>query len=250
MPSPEETLWYKCNDDAASTVVTNDGTGSNGTASVNTSTLSVASFVDASLNKAFDFTSQKITTTLDASGYSDFSVTFFVDFDALGGGGADQIFNNDIGSGASNELVIDTTGSNIRAYMNLSTGGAQIATGSTTLSLGTTYHIAVVWNSTTETLNIYLNANSTPEATKDLSAVTPVISNDVFVVGQRSGGTAQDFDGTLDDIRVYNAALTTDQIALLYNSGAGSESSLADLEGGGGSGITEARLNTSINLGI
>jgi hypothetical protein len=80
-------------------------------------------------------------------------------------------------------------------------------TGNTTLSAGGWYHVAATWDGTTAL--VYLNG------IVDCSArtVTGPLSTDTrtLFLGGRSGGTDLT-DGRIDDVRLYNYALTADEV--------------------------------------
>ena len=77
----------------------------------------------------------------------------------------------------------------------------------------------VVYDASAQTLAIYKNGALIPST---LSGVVPAsIFNGTgnVVIGQRSGIGSTYFDGKIDDARVYNRALSANEIAQLYNMG-------------------------------
>ncbi len=112
-------------------------------------------------------------------------------------------------SGADSPFVIGVT----------STGASMVDRKSTTIpEVGLWYHVAGVYNSSSLTLDIYVNGvldNGT------LSGAVPAsqFNSSVNVnIGKRAAGANRRFDGVIDDVRVYNYALTASEISAIYNS--------------------------------
>src|SRR6267378_538550 len=80
----------------------------------------------------------------------------------------------------------------------------------TVRALNTWYHVAGVYNASARTLNIYVNGvldNGTLIGTIPASQFNPNLN---ATIGKRSGGF--NFQGTIDELRVYNVALTAAQV--------------------------------------
>jgi len=93
---------------------------------------------------------------------------------------------------------------------------------STMLTTGSWYHVAGVYDASAHTLKLYLNGADN-SGTLSGGPVTGSIKNSTAnaLIGARSGGSTEGFNGTLDEVRIYNRALTAAEISALYNSGAG-----------------------------
>ncbi len=92
----------------------------------------------------------------------------------------------------------------------------------TVLALNTWYHVAGVYNASAQTLDIYVNGVLDDGV---LSGTVPGVQfdpNTSVTLGKRSGGFY--FKGTIDEVRVYNRALTQAQIQSDMNSAVGSSS--------------------------
>jgi autotransporter-associated beta strand protein len=93
------------------------------------------------------------------------------------------------------------------------------ATGATTLNLGEWYHVAAVFDDAANTYSVYYNGTLDAQT---LTTGTPATSS---LHGVDIGGEAAEntrwFSGTIDDVRIYGAALTPAEIAAVYNSGMG-----------------------------
>jgi len=88
----------------------------------------------------------------------------------------------------------------------------------TSLSLNTWQHIVALFNPSSESGNdtfIYLN-----NVLKDSinTSYSSLYSNDVNVyIGEYNIGNGYNFNGTIDEVRIYNRGLTTEEISDLYN---------------------------------
>ena len=88
------------------------------------------------------------------------------------------------------------------------------------------YHVAFV--KTTTDLILYIDAvvidqtfTSTFDKTSFFSSATGLDNGRLGAVNFNSGGEVQFFEGVLDEIGIWDRALTADEITELYNSGAG-----------------------------
>jgi len=134
-------------------------------------------------------------------------------------------------------------------------GSSQVNSAYTSaIATSTWYHVVGVYDGANT--KIYLNGNWKDDASTPLPPVST--SNNVYI-GQRSGGS-NFFDGLIDEVRIYNRALTADEIRTHYLRGANTNGAvLADkfrvigtdnninlqINGSGNS-----YLNTGYNFGI
>ncbi|MBI4009945.1 MAG: hypothetical protein HY361_02000 [Candidatus Aenigmarchaeota archaeon] len=98
-------------------------------------------------------------------------------------------------------------------------GGASIINSTATFAGGPNwYHFVGTYKSVTDgtsKMNLYINGiKATAEVT---TAVSPIFGSPVnLTIGASSPGSGQ-FNGTIDDVRIYNRALTADEILIEYN---------------------------------
>jgi len=195
------------------------GNGNTGTASHNTDTLTVAG---------------KLTTALEFVTASSRYVSVADDADLrLDGGGTICMWVKWDGSrtasgGYSPTLV--SGGSTFRVYsssdagaitLNVNTGsGGSYSTVSVAAALvsGTWKHIAVVIDAAHK--RIYANGVDVTSTQGD--SRLPADSAATLYLGAQ-GAAAGFFGGVLDDVRVYKRPLTLAEIAIIYNSGSGTE---------------------------
>jgi hypothetical protein len=104
---------------------------------------------------------------------------------------------------------------NVRFGAGFNTGaGAQYAISTTVPAATTWYHIAAVWNNGANTIGIAVNG--TTEATIALG--TPQSLTDTNAVGGIiSGSPSQYWDGLIDDVRIFNEALSDASITTYMN---------------------------------
>ncbi|MDP2668785.1 MAG: LamG domain-containing protein [bacterium] len=87
------------------------------------------------------------------------------------------------------------------------------------LQLGTWSHVAVTMNISTDVFKMYINgAEVSITGSAPIAALFASTGN--VNIGNRKDGTEGPWDGLLDDVRVYNRALTADEIKRLYKIGA------------------------------
>jgi len=98
-------------------------------------------------------------------------------------------------------------------------GGAVYSTGVTTPVVGKWYHLATTWDATNG-LRLFVNGAldaSTPQAVYSASGG----SNYLFAALSPGGcaGNTDYFKGSIDEMRVYDRALSAAEVYQLYNSG-------------------------------
>ena len=110
------------------------------------------------------------------------------------------------------------TGPHTFAIAISGSGGGHAQRYSTTVrALNTWYHVAGVYNATTRTLDIYVNGvldNGVLLGTVPAAQVVPNINVNV---GRRTGGFY--FQGVIDDVRVYNRALSAAEVQSIQGAG-------------------------------
>ncbi|MCD6274435.1 MAG: LamG domain-containing protein, partial [Candidatus Aenigmarchaeota archaeon] len=83
-----------------------------------------------------------------------------------------------------------------------------------TLSLNTWYHIAGIYNNSTS-FKIYINGVEA-NLTKDIGTTGTIDSNTNDVLIGQYEGLNRYFNGTIDEVRIYNRALSEDEIKMHY----------------------------------
>ena len=111
-------------------------------------------------------------------------------------------------------LYVDTSGKLNMSVVNATGPAIVTTTGSTTLSTSTWYHVAGVFGSASS-VRLYVNAIQDAQNTTSIPTTLQNPST-VLELGSENGGT-NDFNGTIDEPKVFSGALTADQIKLDMN---------------------------------
>ena len=101
------------------------------------------------------------------------------------------------------------------------TGGLSLVTGVTSLAANKWYHLVATWNASGG-LTLYVNGSvdgNTPQATYAASGASDYVTMGSTASGGGCGGSTGSFNGAIDDVRVYNRALSAQEVKALYNQG-------------------------------
>lgn len=222
-----EDWFFKLDDNAANTTVTNDGSsGGDGTMSaVNTSTISSST---SQAGTSFDFdqatNSRFFTGNSLGTNYTDadFTITFWIQPQS------GDSTNDIIMAQSSYDPNIQFASASRDVYWgNGSAGAGTGAKTTTTMSVGTWYHVACIWDNDIETFEIWVDG--TQENTYNLAAWAPS-TNAMHVGGAWDGTSSLRIDSIVDDFRMFGFELTSGQISTVMNNpGVSLASSLAEL---------------------
>ncbi|OGK19984.1 hypothetical protein A2866_06240 [Candidatus Roizmanbacteria bacterium RIFCSPHIGHO2_01_FULL_39_8] len=116
-----------------------------------------------------------------------------------------------------------TTGTNLQFTFSTSGGATSTVTGTKTLSTNTWYHVAGTYDGSN--LKVYVNgvldnsaaSTNTPNDTTDVMAIGGRTTNGS--VGCGSVSNQHPFDGKIDDVKIFNYALTNYQLLTEFNQG-------------------------------
>jgi hypothetical protein len=124
----------------------------------------------------------------------------------------------DGGPNRSYYLYIEAAGPTLKAKVSETGGGAAQPYGAITLSVDTWYHAALVYNSTD--IRLYLNGSlDTNGANNPLSYSSGIYNGTAsFAIGSR-GNVDDYFDGQIDEVAVFNRALSAHEIKEIYEKG-------------------------------
>lgn len=119
-----------------------------------------------------------------------------------------------LGSGTTTngDRMIGFKSSKISTNTFADSSGAYDVLGNTTLSTGVWYHVLVVYSS--NTVIIYLNGNA------DSSAIPTTMGTISYVNTEIGRGySSRYFDGSISNVSIWNATLTSSQVREIYNEG-------------------------------
>src|SRR5262245_57898429 len=110
------------------------------------------------------------------------------------------------------DTTVDTGPRTIGFKLTNSSGTTMARFGATTLLPNTWYYVTGVYNASAQTLDVYLNGvldNGALQGTVTSSQQNSTLN---VTVGRRSGSNGYEFSGRIDNLRIYNSALTQAQI--------------------------------------
>ena len=214
--------WWKFDETSGTSAADASGGGNNGTL-VNTPTW-VAGKINNALELASAF-SQRVTVPYNASfNVNSFTVSaWFYNSDTSGTYG---IFGTRTGGDNTFDLKIQSQTNGINFQADLGNGTTWLSTSLNVGSLGTATcprnawnHVAYAIDNVAQKVYIYINSVLYPPSPYTISG-TPLLmkSGQTMTIGLDTAGGAY-FNGKLDDVRVYNRALSAGEIADIYNMG-------------------------------
>lgn len=226
------TYWKFDETTAGDTVFDSSGNGFNGTPhnlpQPSTDVPSTITFSDPE-SLSFNGTTQYVSVP-DSPSFAMTSATFsvWVKFTNLGAGDMDMIAKRSSdGSQAQWQFGYNAGGNQFKVSLANGTSGSSCCTDfdwspSPSLSANTWYNIAVAIDGTHHTLTWYQNGISKTTQDTTGSSLGAEIPADL-TLGASYDGNDEFLQGLLDDVRIYNTALTSDQIADIAagNSGPG-----------------------------
>ena len=121
------------------------------------------------------------------------------------------------------DTTIDQGPRAIGFKLTSSSGGDMIRYGTTALAPNSWYHIAGVYDAASRTMHVYLNGVLNDGVLVGTVTSSQQNSASNVDIGQRGGG-GYGFNGRIDDVRIYNRALTAAEIQADMNTSLGSSS--------------------------
>jgi Concanavalin A-like lectin/glucanases superfamily len=119
------------------------------------------------------------------------------------------------------DTTVDRGPRKIGFKLTNSSGGDMFRYGATTLRAGTWYHVAGVYDAATSELHVYLNGQLDDGELLGTVSSTQQNSSANVHVGGRPGSSSFNLDGRIDDVRIYNRALTQTEIQADMNTPVG-----------------------------
>lgn len=168
------------------------------------------------LNAALDFdgTDDVVTITntssidFDTGLSSGFTISAWVNPDTAGEGSAGQIFQK--GSNTYCQLS-SSTPFTVTCNLDYATADANTSV-SSAMPSGSWTHVAMSYNSTAETISIWINGRKRATSSAGTGGKAADTAN--LLIG---GGTSNNFDGKIDDVKVYSSELTVAEMQIDYN---------------------------------
>jgi MSHA biogenesis protein MshQ len=196
--------YWKC-DETSGTTLTDSVGGYNGTADN-----SQVFGTNGKINKALDFT--KSNNYVEIVGFSTLNAPFtFSTWINPSTSSAQYIVR--LRNNAQVSFIRGFSGTSLELYIYSSGGGTQRRQIVSSLSINTWYHIVIIQTSATN-WKFYVNG---VDINNDLTSQSITNTFDEFVIGRPSAAsTTQAYDGLIDEIMIFNRALTANEIKYLY----------------------------------
>jgi hypothetical protein len=153
--------------------------------------------------QAFNGTTDGVLTDQDYIGTAPVTITAWITPRTFGGGGSGRIVDN-----GRFYVALRGSAGNIQAK---NTGNILSTSAANSVSLNTKQFVVVTRDGTT--INFYINGaqSGTANQTNDPAAAG---TTNMYIGNRRTSDTG--FDGTIEDLRIYNRILTSSEIATLY----------------------------------
>jgi len=206
--------WTMDNNSSNATVLDSSGLGNNGTARRNTSELSTGGVIGTALN--FNGTTDYISVP-DQAAWSftrDFTIALWVKYDSFNPKWWESAFvAQDEGGGPTNKWILSYSPTVQRTLFHINdsgTAGQVITSDSWAAQPGQWYFVTITRSGST--YSFYLEGN--PAGSEANTAAIPDVSAGLTIGWAEGPGK---FDGAIDDVRVYEGALSLAEIQTLYN---------------------------------
>lgn len=118
------------------------------------------------------------------------------------------------GSATSFNYAIWSYASSVNAIIGNGTSNNTVSVNASALSTGRWYHLALVADGST--LKLYIDGKVAASTTQ---TITPTANSSNFSIGNATS-TPYNVNGSIDDVRIYNYALSPEQVATVKNEGA------------------------------
>ncbi|MBA7513320.1 hypothetical protein ES705_05335 [subsurface metagenome] len=213
LPSDENLVGYWSFDEGTGTLaVDGSGNGNDGTLT----NMEEADWVDGKVGKCLDFDGEN--DWVDCGGgaelkpENEITISLWANQDVVAGGDIHDAVDHHDGY-----EIQERDDSHWRVYFKLSVSGWQFAIASgITNQVGQSYHVVATFDTTTGEINIYIDG--VLEGTTDGFIGETIVYGgvDKTYIGSQNSGVARHFNGLIDEVRIYNRALTEAEIKALY----------------------------------
>ncbi|QQS61126.1 MAG: fibronectin type III domain-containing protein [Candidatus Moraniibacteriota bacterium] len=227
-PASTPIAQWKMNDNAGNTTVVDSVGGNNGTAARNTSLMTTPGKVNGALNFNGSSDSISIPAGVTLAGKSKFTLSLWINPSVYPNSGLEKpIYYESTSNSAYTRvgLVLDSNGKIMLGGRDSSqdpTGAYQVfVQGNGVIPLNTWTHITASFDSDADVFTLYKNGILDANSTTNRSA----LGSSVSAIRKIGTYPNQFFNGSIDDVRIYNTALSASEIAQIYNSGNGTEGS-------------------------
>jgi len=160
------------------------------------------------LNGAYDFdgVDDRVITSTPLIGTLDSDWSFSLWFNSDTAGVFQSIFSEG-GAGANPTIALRKTNTNVLdVVIRDDSGDLNTATGTTPIVLGTNYSVIVTYESTTDTVRLYLN-NVLEASATNVNWNTVTMTLNAIGVNYQGGSYSNYFDGSIDELKIFDKNL-------------------------------------------
>jgi hypothetical protein len=207
-PQPSLVGWWPANGNADDSVSGNNGTLKNG-----------VTYAPGEVGLAFSFNGQnQYVQIADSPALEPQSVTLECWFDASDATSGGNLISKPLGPGTYDSYQIWLASGNLHGTIcNANTAGPLLTYDFTPLP-GVWHHVAYSFDSSAQSQTLYLDGSVVASGTANLQIGYD--SHPVLIgVDFDHGSIVIPFDGRIDEVSIYNRALTGTEIAAIYNAG-------------------------------
>ena len=150
------------------------------------------------------------------------SIAAWIKADAFPNGDDNHILSKSGSSGSVGYKFSATIDNGVeQVYMVVSGDGTNFAQRytATTITTGRWYHVVGVYNAAAQTIDVYVDGTLNNGILSGTVPSSVFNTSDPAYIGVYNGSFARLFDGLIDDVRIYNRALSPEEIHRLYKIG-------------------------------
>ena len=174
-----------------------------------------------------DYVNTGSGTSLDDLSLTDFAISAWIYANTTGDSGTGRIAAKRPSGGAGGWLFFTDNTSSIGAQILNTSGGvyAQARGANNALTLGQWQHVVMNFSGSGSNIDLYVDAAeiSYDTDTTGSGTLSGDSSGNLLIGDSPAAVGARNFDGKIDDFRIYDRALSMDEIRRLYNIGAASK---------------------------
>jgi len=185
----------------------------------NTATnVGTATFTSGKIGNALTLNGSSQALTLNAALLNAYATCSISAWFKLGATGAYQRIVSKTDDTTYNQMIRVTNGNKLAGH--ITTSSESTITGGTTLSSGVWYFATLVYDGAN--INLYLNGST--DATQVAKTGSLKTATETVSIGRdNQGATTEYFSGQLDEVCIWNRALSSTEVTALYNSGSGNQ---------------------------
>ena len=147
------------------------------------------------------------------------TISAWVKLDSYGTSGARTVVSKWSSVAGQRQYMLTVYPDKANLYVRRSDDGASIGlTGNATIQLNSWCYLVGVFNGSTQTMEIYVNGAKDKTSSSGVPAAMASTATKL-IIGGYNNGASEKFSGLVDEVRIYNAALTSSVIRGQYFAG-------------------------------